>query len=223
MIDFGLGVSLAAINPDDSALLLKWRNDPSIWRTCRQYTSLEYGSHREWFEGLAKRPDVKMWGIYQGQKILGVCGITSIDRQNRRAEFSLYVGPKEQGNGYGEAALKTLLCHAFYHWGLHTVWGETYNFNPAARMFERVGMTKDGVHREAYFREGVFVDAILYSMTETEWKSCVGSWGASWQGRRVEWPVETSGASSRARSRAGLPGVVYAPTTETTDGLLSPV
>jgi ribosomal-protein-alanine N-acetyltransferase len=101
---------------------------------------------------------------------VGVCGLTSIDYLNRRAEFSLYIAPAYQGNRLGEKALACLLTHGFKNLGMHTIYGETFDGNPAIKIFESMGFYREGTRRDFYFRDGGFIDAHIYSLKEGEWK-----------------------------------------------------
>jgi RimJ/RimL family protein N-acetyltransferase len=112
-----------------------------------------------------------MYGVMRQGDLVGVCGLTSIDLINQRAEFSLYIGPEYQGLGYGKAALLTLITHGFRVLNLNCIWGETFNKNPAAEMFEELGFKKEGTRRDFYFRDGRFINAHLYSLLRSEWKS----------------------------------------------------
>lgn len=140
-----------------------WRNDPTIWKWCRQYKLISEAEQFVWVSSLSSTPSVYMLGIYDpyiGVRDIpvGVCGLTSIDRHNQSAEFSIYIAPDHQGNGYAEDALKVLLRHAFSDWNLNRVWGEVYSGNPALENFERVGFRREGILRQAYFRDGKFID-----------------------------------------------------------------
>ncbi len=108
-----------------------------------------------------------------GDKVIpiGVCGLTSIDPINRRAEFSLYIDPEFQGNDLGKMSLSVLLTHGFRNLGLHLIWGEVFDGNPALQMFESLGFKKEGVRRDFYFRDGKYINAYLISMRNDEWKS----------------------------------------------------
>lgn len=174
MIDYRFGVSLRKLESDEStkAKTFKWRNDKAIWRWCRQNDLISRAQHDAWFTKQASDPTIRMYGVHdcEGQ-LVGVCGLTSIDPINRRAEFSLYIGTQHQGVGFGRAALSTLLSHAFRNLGLHLVWGESFDDNPAMSVFESLGFKKEGVRRDFYFRDGKFIDAHLYSIKAEEWNA----------------------------------------------------
>ena len=171
MVDYEFGVSLGPISRVDPLKLLEWRNEPSVYRWCRQYEPLELESHMAWYNGLHKRTDVKMYAIRDAKDTsIGVCGLTSIDMINRRAEFSLYIGPEHHGHGHGLKVLKTLCAHGFQALGLYHIFGETFDGNPASEIFEKVGFKKEGTRRGFYFREGKHIDAHLYSILAEEFR-----------------------------------------------------
>ena|SRR3990167_134004 len=163
-------MKLRRIHSSDLNIMFEWRNDPRIYKWCRQYAPIQWESHVKWFESLVDRKDVDMFIIEDvpSQRV-GVLGLTDIDNVNRRAEFSIYINPIDQGKGYGERALNELLKYSFNDRNLYSVWGETFANNPATKLFLKVGMREDGVRRNFYFREGKYINARLFSITSAEW------------------------------------------------------
>ena len=164
--------ALGPLREQNLAQYFKWRNTPDLWRWCRQSDVLQWYAHIDWFNGLRDRTDLRMYEILAPkEKCVGVCGLTSIDQLNQRAEFSLYVAPEHQGTGYGKSALALLLSHGFRHLNLNVIWGESFDGNPALQMFEALGFVNEGRRRDFYFRDGKFIDAHLVSMRRAEWIS----------------------------------------------------
>lgn len=176
-----LEVSLAPLDSSDLGMVRIWRNDWRIMQWTRQYDYISDAEQIRWFNRQSEDPTIRMYKVQltstvkgDGDKDVrrthtaGVAGLTSIDMKNRRAEFSLYIAPDLHGKGLGRAALQSLLKHAFTNLGLNLVWGETFDGNPAARMFEKLGFKKEGTRRQFYFRNGRFIDAHLYSITAEE-------------------------------------------------------
>jgi RimJ/RimL family protein N-acetyltransferase len=170
MIDFGHMITLDTLNYPITPIIREWRNNYNIWKWCRQNDLISQDSHQKWSESLRDRSDVKMYAIKNNITVVGVCGLTDIDRINQRAEFSLYINSDHQGQGYGKSALKTLIAHGFMSQNLNVIWGETFEGNPAYDMFLKLGMKHEGTRRQFYYKEGNFIDAHLVSITKQEYR-----------------------------------------------------
>lgn len=173
MVNFGHGVRLSTLGKlSEVGRIRSWRNDHRIWKWCRQNDILTHAAHDAWFNRIEHDPTIKMYSILTIEdELVGVCGLTSIDMLNRRAEFSLYIDPNLHGRGIGTRALQTLVSHGMSNIGLNSIWGESFEGNPAVRMFQNLGFKHEGIRREAYFREGKFIDAHLYSILFSDWKA----------------------------------------------------
>lgn len=136
------------------------RNDPLVWRWCRQYTAISPDEQDAWRDRILD-PSIKMFSVRFEARQIGVAGFTSIDRQNRSAEFSLWLQPGCQNKGFGRQALFLLIRHGFYDWGFHRIWGEVYEGNPALLLFLKMGFEECGVWRESYFRRGEWINSHL--------------------------------------------------------------
>ena len=173
MIDFGEIVKLGPIDFIGADKIRSWRNDYSIWKWSRQNDLLLMQNQTDWLNSLPHRGDAKYYSIVSlTNNGVGVCGLSDIDPVSRRAEFSIYIAPNEQGCGYAKPALKTLISHGFNNLGLNTIWGETFTENErASKLFESIGFKLEGVRRSHYFKDGKFTDSKLYSILFDEWKA----------------------------------------------------
>lgn len=163
-------VNLAPLDSCYNEQLRTWRNRPEIMRWCRQSDVISDVEQTAWFSRQSADPTIKMYAVMGQPGIVGVAGLTSIDRLARRAEFSLYIGPEHHGEGYGRKALVALFTKGFRDLGLNLIWGESFDGNPAIRLFESLGMIREGTRRDFYFKDGRFIDAHLFSIRSTEWK-----------------------------------------------------
>lgn len=160
---------LYPISKEDLRPMFEARNQESIRKWCRQVGLLNFDNHIDWYEKQRKDASIKMFSIKVDDKFLGVCGLTSIDLINRHAEFSLYIIPSEQRKGYAREALKKLLHFGLYELGLNLIWGETFEGNPALRLFLDTGFSIEGKRRDFYFKNGQFIDAHLVSIKRSEY------------------------------------------------------
>jgi len=167
-------IKLKKIEEYDLQLLRSWRNDDRIMKWCRQNDLLSSTDQVRWYEKINIDPTIKMYLITTLIKgctnCIGVCGLTSIDLINSRAEFSLYIAPEYQNKGYGKTTLITLLNKGFNDFNLNLIWGETFNKNPAYKMFKSLGFKKEGTRRQFYYKNGKYVDAHLVSILRKEWR-----------------------------------------------------
>lgn len=169
MINYGNGVELDTLDDGDLETIRKWRNDFSVWKWTRQNDLISEASQKRWFEAQSADPKIKMYSVRYNNRLSGVCGLTDIDHVHGRCEFSLYIAPESRGNGLGALALQTLFSHAFNTLNINSIWGETFEGNPAIKIFKKLGMITDGLRREFYFKSGKRVDAILVSILRSEW------------------------------------------------------
>ena len=182
MLDYGKSVFLSA--DIDFAHARIARNHREIFKWCRQNTLIDKDQQDEWSYKISNDGKIKMFSVQKltAQAIgpdtsgvlahqIGVCGLTSIDHLNQTAEFSLWIDTPHTRRGHGKDALYCLFRHGFEDFNLNRIWGETYDGNKALDLFLEMGMKIEGIQRQAYFREGKFIDAILVSMLRSEWKN----------------------------------------------------
>lgn len=171
MIDYGIGgISLWPLSEERLEAYREARNDYRVRRWCRQRHLIEEKQQREWYERQSKDPSIVMLEarLYLTHPV-GVCGLTDIDPYNQRAEFSLYVYPSEQGQGYGSSILKTLVNYGFSDLNLNMIWGETVGENKAMKMFRDVGFVETGFRPSFYYKDGQFHDSHIFSMLRESW------------------------------------------------------
>ena len=92
------------------------------------------------------------------------------NRRSRIAHVSgLAVHPRVRGRRVGDEAARLLQRHLIRERGLHRLELEIYGFNERAqRHAERAGWTREGVKRQAYARDGGWVDGVLYALVEED-------------------------------------------------------
>jgi RimJ/RimL family protein N-acetyltransferase len=166
-------VTLGALNWEVAEYARHWRNDPRIMRWCRQTDFISEAEQEAWFKRQSEDPSIRMYAVKvdhpDGYDVIGVCGLTSIDWTARRAEFSLYIEPDSQKLGHGRDALLALFDHGFNGLNLNQIWGEVLIGNPALNLFDDLGMKRDGVRRDFYFKDGQYTDCVLISILREEW------------------------------------------------------
>lgn len=76
----------------------------------------------------------------------------------------------QKGVGYGKEVMGALFQHAFEDLNINRFWLDVYPDNLIGiKLYEGLGMHKDGVLRESYKSERGYLDQIIYSMLKTEY------------------------------------------------------
>ncbi|MFJ9840094.1 GNAT family N-acetyltransferase [Kitasatospora sp. NPDC101155] len=77
--------------------------------------------------------------------------------------------PKARGRGIGTQAQRLLVDYLFAHTPVMRLEADTDTGNLAEqRALEKLGFTREGVHRAMLFRDGAWRDAVYYSLLRTD-------------------------------------------------------
>jgi len=99
-------------------------------------------------------------------KRAGTMRFEQVNTRSRIAHLSgLAVHPDHRGRRVADEAARALQRHLFDELGYHRLQLEVYGFNERAlRHAERAGFVHEGVRRKAYWRNGEWVDGVLYGL-----------------------------------------------------------
>jgi RimJ/RimL family protein N-acetyltransferase len=171
MIDFGYGIKLGPITEKILPQLFNWRNDPALYKGFRQYRPIMWEEHIAWYRSTIGNDKLRMFLCGHDDKIVGVCGLTSIDRVNSRAEVSAYVGDPLRSELL-EPIIRTVAQYGFERENLASIWGEVFDFETTRRKaLLAAGFLETGRIPMAYYRDGSFVDSWIYVATRHDLKS----------------------------------------------------
>jgi ribosomal-protein-serine acetyltransferase len=109
-------------------------------------------------------------GIVERDVIVGVIGFSRVDWEHRQASIGYWIARRSQGRGTITLAARALLDHAFAVWQLNRVEirAGTQNLR-SRRVAERLGLTREGVLREAERVGDRYVDHVVYAMLARDW------------------------------------------------------
>jgi RimJ/RimL family protein N-acetyltransferase len=96
-------------------------------------------------------------------------GTMRFERANRRSRIAdlggLAIHPDHRGSKVADDAARQFQRHLLGDLGFHRVQMEIYAFNERALAHaERAGFTREGIRRRAYWRNGEWVDGVLYGL-----------------------------------------------------------
>lgn len=172
----GDGIRFRAIERDDLPRFVGWFNDPEVLQGLSMFLPMAMWEEEKWFEALSDRPPVErplaIEILSDDEWIhIGNLGLFDIDDRAHAAELGISIGEKEYWNqGYGTKAMRLLLKHAFETLNLNRVSLRVFaNNTRAIRCYEKVGFVEEGRLRQAYYRDGEYIDILWMSVLRSEW------------------------------------------------------
>lgn len=101
---------------------------------------------------------------------IGNVSLQSINYIDKTAEIAFITGEKQYwGKGFTKEASKLILQHAFLTLNLNRVYCGTHQDNiPMQKLAESLGFKKEGIRREAIFKNGQYKDIVEYGLLKKE-------------------------------------------------------
>jgi diamine N-acetyltransferase len=184
----GKRVRLRGLERADLPVFVSWLNDPDVQQGIFVYWPISQAEEDGWFDEMIKLPiDQHILGIEirltnenkadapesdpgENWKLIGDCGFTHIDWQNRSAEFGIAIGDKSYWNrGYGTEAVRLLVGYGFNTLNMNRIYLRVFENNPGAiRAYEKAGFVHEGRQRQAQFRDGKYIDVLVMSILRSE-------------------------------------------------------
>lgn len=101
---------------------------------------------------------------------IGNISLAKIDYYNRNSDWGIVIGEKDcWKGGYSKEASLLLLKHAFQTLNLLRIHSGTTSENIGGqKLMEAMGMVKEGVRRNAIFKNGKYLDLVEYGVLKDE-------------------------------------------------------
>jgi diamine N-acetyltransferase len=117
-------------------------------------------------------PDVRCLIAEQNtNEVAGFAIIRGLTSEHRSLELKRIVA-RAPGRGLGRQMLRLLLKKAFEEYGAHRLWLDVFENNLRAQhLYSSFGFRRDGVLREAVYRDGEYYSLILMSLLDREYDS----------------------------------------------------
>lgn len=170
-------LELRPLRPDDAqSNYVNWLNDKE---TCR-------GNSHHVFPYTPEQAEQYIKGMVGSQNNIvlaivvrdsglhiGNISLQNIHYVNRSAEFAILIGEKSaRASGYGTDAASLIIEHGFKTLNLERIHCGTYSTNLGMkRLAEHLGMTEVGILRKAAFKDGQYLDVVLFDLLRSEWNS----------------------------------------------------
>jgi diamine N-acetyltransferase len=170
-------IYLRALDVSDLEKVFTWHNDSTLYE--------HLGGNFRWVSRSAEEEWIRRRCMYSSNEInLAICisdthehigniYLRDMDWVARHAELHIFIGAQTQrGHGYGEAAIRQVLAHAFEDLGLHRVFLYVLVSNePAIHLYKKCGFIEEGRLRQHIFKKGCNEDVLIMGLLSSEWKS----------------------------------------------------
>lgn len=165
----GESTALRAIEREDLAQLLAWRNLPEFRRYFREYRELSMEQQTQWYQNqVLGDPNTIMFAVIELKtgRLLGASGLCYIDWVRRSADFSIYLGADHLyiDEVLAPDAGRIMMRYAFAELQLHRLWAEIYDYDESKKkLFTTLGFKQDGCFRDNHWSEGRWHDSLFFS------------------------------------------------------------
>lgn len=162
--DEAAGIYLRMMTPDDTDLIVAWRNSDAVRKNFIYQELFTREGHENWIRTQIEPGHVVQTIIcdINGDRPLGSVYIRDIDRKHNKAEYGIFIGePDARGRGVGTAAAKLMLRYCFEEVGLHRVYLRALAGNEqAVRSYEKAGFVREGYLRGDVRIDGEYRDIV---------------------------------------------------------------
>lgn len=147
---------------------MNWFNNKDVCKyNSHGNVEYTYDNAINFINSLANDDSKKVYAVYtKSEKMhIGNISLQNIDRKNSNAEVALIFGEMQFWNkGFATESLIVLIEKA-ENFGLHRLYFGTHIENTAMqKLGEKVGFLKEGILKDAQFKNGKFNDIVIYGL-----------------------------------------------------------
>lgn len=167
---------LTELDRANAETIRAWLNDPEVHRYLLVgHIPLTKEAEERFYDAQSTSSDSYNFEIHVAAdgRFIGHVGLADVSLIHRHGEIGLVIGSREDwGKGYGADAIITCLRFAFLALGLHAIRIRTEERHARAlEMYGRIGFVETGRERECVYRDGRFVDNVVFDILESEYRA----------------------------------------------------
>ncbi len=173
--DRDAGIYLRLMDWGDTDKIVAWRNSEAVRSRFLYREPFTRQGHENWIRSMIETGKVVQTIIcdLETDYPLGSVYIRDIDRQNKKAEYGIFIGEESaRGRGVGTAAARLMLRYCFQEEKLHRVFLRVLSDNARAiRSYEKAGFRREAYLRESVFLDGEYRDIVLMGILEQDYSA----------------------------------------------------
>ena len=161
----GEKVVLRPITDADTDDIVRWRNDPEVWRYFLFREPFTPEMHRAWLRDKVAAGRVVQYIITEREsgRSVGSVYFRDVDPKNESAEYGIFIGEAAaRGRGIGTETARLFTDFGLNVLRLHRISLKVLGDNEIARRsYEKAGFRTEGVFRDYVKLDGVFTDVVF--------------------------------------------------------------
>lgn len=169
---YGEKVTLRPITPEDTDLIVKWRNNPAVRHNFVYQALFTRETHEHWLATKVKSGEVDQYIIHDKSSGLPVGSVyfSNIDKTHQKAEFGLFIGEDAaRGKGLGAETAALFVNYGFEQLKLHRIYMRVFPDNVGSIIStEKAGFVFEGRFKDDVCIDGVFHDMIFMACVKND-------------------------------------------------------
>lgn len=170
--EFGT-IAFRPVAESDLELIRRLRNDGSTWANLGDPRPLSEADQKSWLAGLGLRSGKFYFMAMDppSQWVLGLIRMDEYDPLNRSIRVGADVVPELRGKGFGSRIYTAIKKYCFDILNVHRIWLAVLENNEVAlKLYAKTGFSREGCYRSAIYRDGKYLDYVLMSLLESEYR-----------------------------------------------------
>ena len=168
----GEKLTLRPITDADTDDIVRWRNDPEVWRYFLFREPFTPAMHRAWLQNKVMTGKVIQYIIVEREsgESVGSVYFRDVDEKNESAEYGIFIGePRARGRGLGTETARLFTRFGLDVLRLHRISLKVLGGNEIARRsYEKAGFRTEGVFRDFVKLDGAFTDVVFMARIQGE-------------------------------------------------------
>jgi ribosomal-protein-alanine N-acetyltransferase len=160
-------------HPNDVKSIVKHANNRKVWLNLRDRFPYPYtkADAKNWIRSsLATQPETNFAIDVFGEAVGGISFDLKTDVERYSAEVGYWLGEEFWGQGICTLVLKAATPYAIETYHLNRIFAVPFTQNLASiRVLEKAGYTRECTMRRSAFKDGRFVDEVLYAFVIEDW------------------------------------------------------
>ena len=149
----------------------KLHNDPETLKWLSDTHVVSQSEQILWFQKLQNSNTSRRYVVelLESKELVGVFRLDNVDVENKSAYVGLDIAVCYRRRGFAVETYNAMNLYLFCELKLNRLSLHTLVNNHAAiSLYEKLGYRKEGIMREAFYKNGKFIDSFLYSLLRTD-------------------------------------------------------